>query len=135
MFESVKSYDEGLRNMYTWLEVDAFKHKNVKTHKVLQFLQDAYRPVRPTEGLWNLWYDPVPNAPLASDIKEPNIVREKKRKGKSLKRRKNLTLQWMSRNLKENHSAATQQQLFCMQAVDNPPSWFAATMTGKNYKR
>ena len=64
------------KNMYDWLEVDAFKHKNGKTHKVLQFLQDARRPVKPTEGLWNLWYDPVPNAPLARDIKEPNIARD-----------------------------------------------------------
>ena len=73
MLESVKSYVEGLQNMDTWLEVDAFKHKNGKTHQIRQFLQDVRRPVKPTEGLWNLWYNPVPNAKRAKDSVRKNV--------------------------------------------------------------
>ena len=29
--------------------------------------------MKSTEGLWNLWYNPVPSAPLAKDVNKPNI--------------------------------------------------------------
>ena len=64
--------------MYSWLDVDAFKHQDNRTHKVLQFLQEARMPVMPTAGVWNLWYDAVANAPLARDVCELNITKEKK---------------------------------------------------------
>ena len=35
----------------------------------------------------------------------------------------------------QNFAAATEQQLFWMQAIDNPPSWFAGTMTQKELQK
>ena len=48
-------------------------------HKVLQFLQEARRPVLPTEGLWNLWYNPVPKSRPARMDKPKNIPPEEQK--------------------------------------------------------
>ena len=64
MFKSVKSYQDGLQAMYSWLEVDAFKHQDSRTHKVLQILQEARMSVKPSAGVWNFWYDAVAGAPI-----------------------------------------------------------------------
>ena len=61
----------------TFLNTPAFKHPN-KTHKILQFLQEAHSPVAPNIGKWNPWYDADPQAPLAKDVCKANIPPEKK---------------------------------------------------------
>ena len=67
MFEVTKSYLEGQIASLTFLKTPAFKHPD-KTHKILQFLQEAHSPVAPNSGKWNLWYDADPQAPLAKDV-------------------------------------------------------------------
>ena len=75
MFESVKSYVEGLQSLTTWLDVEAFKHKNGQIHPSLRFLQYAHRPVYPDEdrARWILWNNPVPNIRRAKDSKTKNV--------------------------------------------------------------
>ena len=60
--------------MIVWLDAEVFfRHKDRKLHKVLQFLQDVRRPVYSTEGLWNLWYNPVPHSRRAKEYMPKNI--------------------------------------------------------------
>ena len=72
----VKYYDEGLQSLIVWLDAEAFKHNYRKLHKVLHFLQDARRPVYSIDGLWNLLYNPVPNALRAKDSLPKNVPPE-----------------------------------------------------------
>ena len=58
--------------MLSWLKKPAFIHIGDKTHKVMQFLQDAWTPVSSTSGTWRLWY-PAQEVPLAISICQPNV--------------------------------------------------------------
>ena len=68
MFEMTKSYDQGMNEMFDWLRVEAFQHCGNKTHKVMQFLQEACTKTNKRTGKWNLWYDPIPGKERAQGI-------------------------------------------------------------------
>ena len=78
MFERTKSYDQGMNEMFDWLRVEAFQHCGNKTHKVMQFLQEACIKVNKKIGKWNLWYNPIPGKERAQHIKARKVPEIKK---------------------------------------------------------
>ena len=57
MHECTDSYDE--MAMLGWLKKSAFTHIGDKTHKVMQFLQEASHKVDKKSGIWTLWESPL----------------------------------------------------------------------------
>ena len=66
MFEGTKSYDQGEEEMYKRLNADAFIHDRNKTHRIMQFLQEAVMKVTANNSIWILWYGPIPEAERAT---------------------------------------------------------------------
>ena len=78
MFESVKSYDE---TFHMKARTGEQPYPKLQAHPSLEFLREAYQPVRLGHGLWQLWENPNPKLERAQFRKKPNVPNKKKDKG------------------------------------------------------